>query len=191
MIDVWRVALDDPAVLPPTPEEAARAARFVTEELSRRYLAAHAALRAVLSRYSGAPLEFATAEKGKPYLAGIPDLYFNLSHSNDRALIAVSRTSEVGVDIERVRAIPGLAEIAERYFPPGDEAPAGEVEFFRRWTQIEAVLKASGLGLYGAGAPLDERWWVREIDAGPGYAAAVAGDGPEVMIQIHDFGAEL
>jgi 4'-phosphopantetheinyl transferase len=189
MIDVWRVSLDVPAALPPTPEEAARAARFVTEELRARYLTAHAALRAILARYTEATLDFAVAEKGKPYLAHVPPLYFNLSHSHQHALVAVSREAEVGVDIERIRAVPGLAAIAERFFPPGEDPPANEIDFFRRWTQIEALLKASGVGLYGAGAPLDPNWSVVEIDAAPGFAAAVAAPGPDLIIQVHDFGA--
>jgi 4'-phosphopantetheinyl transferase len=189
MIDVWRVALDVPAPLPPTPEESAHAARFATVDLRRRYLTAHAALRAILSRFTAANLEFTAGPKGKPYLACVPDLHFNLSHSHERALVAVTRDGEVGVDIERVRSVPNIPAIAERFFPPGEDAPVNEAEFFRRWTQIEALLKARGVGLYGAGAPLEGNWSVAEIDAGPGFAAAVASAGTDLVIQLHDFGA--
>jgi hypothetical protein len=62
---------------------------------------------------------------------------------------------DVGVDIERLRPLP-------------------ECDFFRRRTRIEAKLKARGVGLYGAGAELGGDWTVEPIEAGAGFAAAVA-----------------
>jgi 4'-phosphopantetheinyl transferase len=190
MIDVWRVNLDTAIVPPPTPGEVARAARFATEELSRRYLKSHAALRAILGKLTGARLEFALLEKGKPYLPLSPEVRFNLSRSHDRALIAVALDIEVGVDIERIRPMANYAAVADRYFPPDMEQPADEREFFCRWTQVEALLKAQGVGLYGAGLPIDGDWTIQEIDAGPGYAGAVAGAGTGLTVKVHDFGAD-
>jgi len=56
--EIWIVRLDAPctALLPtPTTEESDRAARFVNDALRRRYLRSHAALRALLARYTAAP----------------------------------------------------------------------------------------------------------------------------------------
>jgi hypothetical protein len=53
-------------------------------------------------------------------------------------------------------------------------AEAREKEFFSRWTAIEAVLKARGIGLYGAGTEPDGEWTVLPVEAGRGYTAAVA-----------------
>ena len=64
MIEVWRVNLDTVAVPPPTSAEEARAARFATEELSNRYLAAHGALREILGRFTSQRLQFAVGERG-------------------------------------------------------------------------------------------------------------------------------
>jgi 4'-phosphopantetheinyl transferase len=189
MIDVWRVDLDHAIVPPPTPGEAARAARFATAELQHRYLTAHGALRAILGRMTTARLEFALLEKGKPYLPLTPELRFNLSRSHDRALIAVSCDVEVGVDIERIRPIPNYAEVANRFFPPDEDQPVDEADFFRHWTRIEALLKARGVGLYGAGAPIDGDWTVEEIDGGEGFAGAVAAAGTGQQVTLHDFGA--
>jgi 4'-phosphopantetheinyl transferase len=146
------------------------------------------ALRAILGSETSAPLEFAVAEKGKPYLPGAPEVKFNLSRSHEMALIAVALGVEVGVDVERLRPLPEYAAIAERFFPPSERGVLDERDFFRRWTRIEAALKARGVGLYGAGAELEGPWTVEEIDAGPGYAAAVAAAGEGITVVVHDFG---
>jgi 4'-phosphopantetheinyl transferase len=186
-VHVWRVRLNRGSELPPTEEEAERAARFATPALRRRYLNAHAALRAILGSVTTAPLEFALHEKGKPYLASAPDIRFNLSHSREMALVAVAREIEVGVDIERVRPLPEYAEIARRYFPPGGVTPTSVRDFFRQWTRFEAMLKAHGAGLYGAGATPPGDWSVSEIDVGPRFAATLVVEGPLPDVKVHDY----
>jgi len=185
-VHVWRVRLNRGSALPPTLEETERAARFATSALRRRYLNAHAALRAILRSVTNTPLEFALHEKGKPYLASAPDIRFNLSHSREMALVAVAREIEVGVDIERVRPMPEYAAIAQRFFPPGAPAPNGVRDFFRHWTRFEALLKAHGAGLYGAGATPPGDWSITEIDVGPRFAAALAVEGPLPAVIVHD-----
>jgi 4'-phosphopantetheinyl transferase len=189
-VHVWRVRLNRRKASPPTVEETARAARFRTPALRRRYLRAHAALRAILGSVSDAPLEFALHENGKPYLASAPEIRFNLAHSREMALVVVVRDVEVGVDIERVRPLPMYAAIAQRYFPAGCAAPTGVRDFFRHWTRFEALLKAHGAGLYGAGATPAGEWTVTGIDAGPGFAAALAVQGSLPAIINHDFGED-
>lgn len=198
---VWIVRLDElaPDCLPaPTPEEAARAARFVNETLRRRYLRSHGALRAVLGRYTAAPLDFAVAEHGKPYLPRAPEVRFNLSHSHERALVGVARDVEIGVDVERFRPMSDCLSVAERFFPPSEAAafaaiPASDRDrdFFHRWTRIEAILKARGVGLYGIGEELSGDWSIAEIgagvDGGAEYAAAAAVAAAGTPITIHNF----
>jgi 4'-phosphopantetheinyl transferase len=187
-VHVWRVRLNRGQASPPTTGEAARAARLLTPTLRRRYLRAHAALRAILGSVTAAPLEFAVLEKGKPYLALQPEIRFNLAHSREMALVAVALDVEVGVDIERVRPLPEYAAIAQRYFPEGYTAPTGVREFFRHWTRFEALLKAHGAGLYGAGATPPGVWSVVEIDAGPRFTAALAVEGPLPAVTVHEYG---
>jgi 4'-phosphopantetheinyl transferase len=181
-VEVWKVTLDASGRwLAPTPAEAQYAGRRVSEPLRRRYLRSHAALRAILGTYTAAPLDFALAEHGKPYLPAAPELRFNLSHSHEMALIAVARGVEVGVDVERYRPLRECLAIAGRFFPPADAADleelppeSREAEFFRRWTRIEAVLKGRGIGLYGAGTEAEGDWTVLPVEVGPDYAASVA-----------------
>ena len=189
-VHVWRVWLDElrpERLAQPTIGENSRAAGFHAEEVRRRYLRAHGALRSILGGLTGARLDFALAEKGKPYLPAAPGVRFNLSRSSGCALVAVSLEVDVGVDVERLRAVPEYVAIANRFFPPSEAAPVDERDFFRRWTRIEAMLKARGIGLYGAGAELEGKWTVQEIDAGEGYAAAVAAAAEGLEVRVHDF----
>ncbi len=116
-IHVWRIRLDRATPLAPTAGETARAHRFATPTLRRRYLRSHAALRDILQRHTSVLLEFAVHERGKPYLAADPTLHFNLAHSHDLALVAVTRACPIGVDVERLRPLPEYQAIAQPLFP--------------------------------------------------------------------------
>jgi 4'-phosphopantetheinyl transferase len=138
-------------------DEWRRADRFVNESDRRRFVAAHGLARIILGRCVDRPpqsLHFAVASRGKPRLEdqAVP-LRFNLSHAGGRALLAISRDREVGVDIERVRAIEVL-ELATRFFASGERAalcslPSDQQQaaFFRCWTRKESFIKALGDGL--------------------------------------------
>jgi 4'-phosphopantetheinyl transferase len=193
-IAVWRIRLDRAQVPPPTSEEAARAGRFHFPLDAERYLRAHGALRAILARYTTAKLEFAVTPSGKPHLPGTPQLRFNLSQSHGMALVGVALDVEIGVDVEQVRVLPDYAAIAERYFPPSEAAahaaiPAADRErdFFRRWTRIEAVLKARGVGLYGAGEEPEGEWTIQQVEIGEEYEAAVAVPKAGMTVRVHDY----
>ena len=197
MIHAWPLVLDEllESALPPaTSGERARAAKLRDAGQAAAYLRSRRALCAILRRHTSARLTFAVTEKGKPYLPGDRELRFNLSRSGGMMLIAMARGIEVGADIERIRPLNDYAEIAERYFPASEAAGLREVpldqrerEFFRRWTRIEAVLKARGVGLYGLGVEIDDNWTIAEIPVSPGYAAAVAAPGRGLPIQVHRF----
>jgi 4'-phosphopantetheinyl transferase len=187
-IQVWRVRLDEVTVPQPTQGELARAARLRSDEVATRYLKSHGAMRDILSRATTAPLEFALREHGKPYLPLSPELRFNLSHSHEMALIAVALDREVGVDIERFRSLPEFSRIADRFFPPSEPRPTDEIDFFRHWTRIEAVLKASGVGLYGTSRDPEGEWTIEGVPVPDGFAGAVAAEGTGFTISVHDYG---
>lgn len=91
-------------------------------------------------------------ENSKPYLAGVPGLYFNLSHSERMVMCAVAEL-EVGCDVEKKTAIdPALAEYTmtagerERIYS-FQECSEQEEMFFRIWTLKESYMKATGLGM--------------------------------------------
>jgi 4'-phosphopantetheinyl transferase len=144
-------------------------------------------MRDILSHFTGAPLEFALQEHGKPYLPLSPQVRFNLSHSHEMALVAVALDREVGVDIERFRPLPQFQRLADRFFPPSEPRPVDEVDFFRHWTRVEAVLKARGVGLYGASTDPEGDWTVEGIPVPEGFAAAVAVEGSGITLELHDY----
>jgi 4'-phosphopantetheinyl transferase len=184
MIEVWDVALDtaDAAVL--SADERERAARFHFERDRDRFIAGRSSLRRILAGYLAldpATLVFEYNRFGKPALAGATGLHFNASHSEGRMLVAVAGR-EVGVDLERERPGVGFDTIVQRYFPG---TPPGE--FFRAWARREAYLKAIGRGLAELSEPMQEGWWVEDLDAGPGWAAAVAAWGERRRIERRVF----
>lgn len=145
-----------------SPDERSRGHRFATAELQRRFVAGRAGLRRVLGehlRVDPRALAFVENAHGKPRLVGAQAVHFSLSHSGDRAMLALSDRLEVGADLERMRPIEHL-DLARRYFHRSEcaaiEAAAGEEAqrraFFLIWTLKEAIVKSLGQGL---SIPLD------------------------------------
>ena len=144
-----------------SPDERARASRFHFCTDRRRFVAAHAILRQILSRYldrEGRELQFGCGPYGKPYLRSDsrgPELCFNLAHSHGMALCGITRNREIGVDLERIDRSIAVQQIAERFFSRQEcstlrTLPASQqvATFFDCWTRKEAYVKATGTGLH-------------------------------------------
>jgi hypothetical protein len=154
---------------------------------SDRRAAARRALRQILARYLDADprsIRLADGEGGKPQLdpASPAMLRFNLSHSADAALYAVSIDLEVGIDLEiRHRRVDEVA-IAKRVVGSKMaqrlarlDPDAREREFLLAWVRHEAALKCRGVGLAAAKAGDGrEPPWVTAWELGPRAAAALA-----------------
>ena len=197
-LDTGRVALNDLAA-----DERQRADRFHYERDRLRYVAGRTALRTILARYlDSAPqaLRFTYNAQGKPALEPPAALRFNLAHSDNHALLAVTTgPHELGIDLEHLR--PGFATdtIAERFFAPEETAalralpqPAQEAAFFRCWTRKEAYIKACAQGLHmpldsfdvslGADEPArflrnGEGWSMASFQVEPDYEGAIVAEG--------------
>src|SRR5262245_13992045 len=107
-------------------DERQRAQAFVFDRHRNNFIIARGLLRAILASYLQQPpdrIELEAGAKGKPALRGRPRLlHFNLTHSDDCVLFAVTREHEIGVDVERVRTLPDADAIAARYFAAGEVA---------------------------------------------------------------------
>lgn len=190
-----------------TPEEQRRAERFLRPADSGGFMLVRGLLRRILGGYLACPPEeirFTRNGNGKPFVKDHP-LEFNLSHSRERALIAVSAGRRVGVDIEFRR--PGLhtAAIAARWFTPEEQARRQATErpedsFFDLWAAKEAGIKAMGLSIYrdvrafsvpegGSRTTACGRWFFERLDIAPDYAAALAAETPAVPVIIRACGA--
>lgn len=162
---LWFVSLHEPgstieaAASVLSAEEMRRADRFRFSLHRNRFILAHAALRHVIGIYSRCPasgIDFITSPHGKPSLTNNQrgKIEFNLSHSEDLAVVAVSFGSILGVDVEQVREMPDWPQMASQFFSHAEIAAIERVPpaekstmFLRFWTRKEALLKAIGTGL--------------------------------------------
>jgi 4'-phosphopantetheinyl transferase len=158
------------------------------EPASRRRGVANNALRQILSTHltHGDRSEIVPGEHGKPRLkAGGPE--FNLSHSGEIALVALSTEHPVGVDVEQVQPARDLLALAERGLDAGDveavraaAAPERPLVFYQRWTRHEARLKCLGVGIFRESMLDAGGVTVEDLEVAPGYAAAVAVEAPRM-----------
>ena len=97
------------------------------------------------------------SERGKPYAEGCP-LRFSISHSGEYVMCAVSRSREVGCDIQQIDAYDeGLARVCmtSRELDEIEALPSAAQRahaFYRHWVAKESYIKALGSGLAKAPA---------------------------------------
>jgi 4'-phosphopantetheinyl transferase len=217
-VHVWRACVCLPAAsvkelqrtLAADELDRARRYRFLKDR--QRFIVARGVLRSILGRYlqlEPGRICFCYSAYGKPALdssAGQPSqLSFNVAHSGDLALYALTLRQRVGVDLERVRLDLDYEQVAEQFFSPHERSalrtlPAQHRHeaFFSCWTRKEAYIKARGAGL---SMPLEQftvsltpgeparlldvagdphegaRWSLWGLEPGPGYAGALAVEG--------------
>lgn len=120
----------------------------------QRHLLGELLSRYTLETFTGfkPSTSFLTGNKGKPQPEGYKGTHFNISHSGEWVVTAIS-DKPVGVDIERIRKVP--EGVAYRFFsePEKNWLDTAESEkekahiFFTLWTLKESFLKALGKGL--------------------------------------------
>lgn len=206
-VDVWHAELESldsknsitwDALL--SDQERLRSETYKCPERRQRFVVVQSLLRRTLAGYLDVEpqeLVFELGEYGKPTLVGAK-LYFNISHSGDHLLIAVSDLGELGVDVEKVRSGRNLHALAGRCFsareyrewvalPADQQLPA----FYRLWVKKEAFVKAVGRGI-AAGLELCEF----AVEPGGQIAAipiefGVAGDWTVAELPLADVAAAL
>jgi 4'-phosphopantetheinyl transferase len=188
-----------------SPDEHIRAGRFRFDHLRRSFIFTRGTLRVLLGSYlSSAPEEipFSYGPQGKPAIAKDTLLRFNISHSGDFVLLAFTREYDIGVDIEQIRSLPDMDDLAQRFFSSEERSQIAsmpreqrERAFFACWTRKEAYLKAIGNGLstrldsfcvtlspaeparlmhINGDTHAAQAWTIQDLTLVPDYAAAIA-----------------
>jgi len=142
-------------------EEKERSERLVDFKHRKRFIAAHGFMREALASYlpyDAGDLQFEKAVQGKPQLLlkpGDVDIQFNLSHSENIALLAVRKAHTIGVDVEYSKRKNDYAGIINRFFTRQEQQAFAELTepdkrqaFYRVWTRKEAHMKVTGMGLH-------------------------------------------
>lgn len=232
-VHVWRIGLEQSAEVMTRLDghldaaEQVRAGRFALERDRRRFVVAHGALREVLGRYMGwepGEVPLGASAGGKPEIVHVGAMLrgelveFNLAHSGEVALVAVTWVGRVGVDVERVRAEVEAEAIAERFFVVEERralAERAEEErigyFYALWTCKEAFVKARGTGLTtplgsfvvrfdGAGegprvvaaegGEALRAWSLVQLAPGEGYAGVLAVEGEIKSVMLWDWASD-
>jgi 4'-phosphopantetheinyl transferase len=186
-------------------DELDRAGRFHFSHLRESFVIARGTLRCLLGGYLGlhpGSLRFSYGWKGKPALKAGAHIQFNMTHSGSLAAIAITADCQIGLDLEQVRPLSDMQQIAAHFFcseetteimslPPGERERA----FFCCWTRKEAYIKAIGDGLsappdgfrvtvlpdtpaqfvhLGHDAKDTDAWTLHDLSLAPGYASALA-----------------
>ncbi len=222
-VHVWRLPLDlQPVELGALKEllatdELARAERFRFPEHRCRFIARRGSIRTILGRYLDVPpqsLVFEKNKNGKPFLLGDAKTNpptFNVSSSQDLALLAVTPDRKLGVDIERIDPKHTDRQVVESHFSSVEREALKNLDesqwldaFFHCWCRKEAFIKAVGKGLslplnrFAVSVASDQPaelieldpslgfhlsdWSLHDLPPVPGYATALAVHGPTPLV---------
>jgi len=190
-------------------DESERAAKFHFEKDRRRFIIARGALRTILGYYLGKKpnaIIFNYTSFGKPMIADNQNnnINFNISHSDDLALYAITLNRKIGIDVERIKNDIHVLQIANKFFSPKEIAALESADkknqhkiFFQLWTRKEALVKGLGESL---SFPLEQinvssiignslspillpcnykenlNWYVQDLYPKEGYTAAIAAE---------------
>jgi 4'-phosphopantetheinyl transferase len=155
-------------------DERERLSVYRTRELAERYVVTRSLVRIVLSDRLGVAardLRVSRTDTGKPVVTG--GVHFNVSHSGDLILLALSESRDVGVDVERRREVERVRSLKRRWLSRAERdqmdrlvaAGASESDaFLRLWSLKEARLKALGVGISGAAGVVLDAIEVKPLD---------------------------
>jgi 4'-phosphopantetheinyl transferase len=217
--DIWRInvpaslAFIDDFLKVLSLNEIARASQYVRTGDRNRSVISRGALRLILGAYLDERPQAIAFEEGvnkKPMLPHETGLFFNVSHSGDWVLIAVSDAT-VGVDVEFINPDMRYQEILPEYFIDEEiqfiQQPNSTERFYTLWTRKEALSKGIGTGLDSElkyfpaldGVQLgdnnalafDGDWSVNSFNITENYVGSVANSPPVNELRFWDFTIDL
>jgi 4'-phosphopantetheinyl transferase len=226
-VHLWRAFLGqsqtciDQLILLLSADELSRAAKFHFETDRERFILCRGILRTILGRYldiDPGRVKFGSGPYGKLYLvnefAGVP-IQFNLSRTQHIALYAFTSGCMIGVDVEHVRPISNIEQIAALSFSDYENHTFStihqeqkQIAFFHGWTRKEAYIKAIGDGLFSPLRAFDVslapnepsrilsingsteealRWSIETLEPASNHVAAVAIEGHRYDIDYYEW----
>jgi 4'-phosphopantetheinyl transferase len=194
-------------------EEKKRCSEYLNDTEKIRYTCNHRFVRQVLSKYTGTSpeqIKFSKGKWGKPFIE-TSDLFFSYSYRTTFCLLAISKQTEIGVDIEKIKILQDAKTFAsfsfsekEREIIFNSDKSAFLDTLFTFWTFKEAAIKALGVGLNADLTQIDlsdfyyteqnslafdegALYTIKRLGAEPGYKAAVALKGRLKHLVEFDF----
>ncbi len=125
---------------------------------------------------------------GKPYLVNHPEIQYNISHSGDFIVCAVSGVP-VGIDIQEKRVVD-VVKVGSKIFPNEEyreflKSEDKQDEFFRQWVLNESYLKWTGDGLTKDLRVLKREGWHQFLHFHTNYLCAI-WSGKPMNIEIRE-----
>ena len=187
--------------------------RFIFEKDRITHTISKGTLRYIMSGYLNLKPEeiiFNQNEYGKPFISEDQNpekIQFDLSHSGDMIIYAISKGRNIGIDIQEIKDSDSVIDIVEHYFSETEKSAFRSLPdeqklkgFHSCWARKEAYIKALGLGLsyplnsfsmpvtpeYSSAVIYDDKgtaYSVTDIITSPGYAATVAVEGSDAELQ--------
>jgi 4'-phosphopantetheinyl transferase len=198
-----------------------RASRFYQSIDKQRFVIARGIVRCLLStclHVQADKIILSSTQFGKPILGKnyVEPYKFNLSHSGNVIVIALSYGIEVGIDVEIIRTISERDSIVNRWFSThekqeffGLEESIQQEAFFTAWSRKESILKTLGTGLSESPTSVSvsiiprkpchvialpcnrvnlREWYVYDIPVPQGYAGALSFENSnKTAIQLWQF----
>ena len=122
----------------------------------------------------------------RPFIAD--DIDFNITHSGDCVACAIAHNMKLGIDVEEIKSInidDIIPVLRDEELEEMRRTNASPETILRFWTRKEAIVKASGEGLYMQPQDIffidelsarsgEAHWHLHELDFGTGYIAYCA-----------------
>ena len=196
-------------------DEHACADKLKVEAKRQQYVITRGVLRqrlGLLTKIDPEDFVFEYLEHGKPVLINdvrFAGITFNVSHSYDLALIAISINHHIGVDIEKINIDSDHQQLVKRFFSKAEQHEFNTLSetvrvkaFCACWTRKEAFIKATGDGVtYGLDAfdvtvdpenqtpeinlhkPSEESWSALNLLINDDYMACLVSNGGDVDVR--------
>ena len=155
--------------------EKSRADNMLLEQNRQMFIKCRSSLKCFLSFITGIKIEeiiIYEGVNGKPYL-NEKDVFFNVSHSVDCFVIAITHLGQIGIDIEQKNRKLDYSKIKGLLFSESElnlfddlEQDSKQEAIINAWTRKESFFKALGSGMT---SPLKEF----EVDFMPGSEPSI------------------